>query len=107
MRFGQVAGTVVATRKDERLVGLKLQLVRVLTAAARPTDEYVVAADSVGAGQGEVVLFATGSSARQTLLTDARPIDAIIMAIVDEWDMQGELAYRKDAGAVPEGANGG
>ena len=100
MRFGQVDGTVVATRKDERLEGLKLQLVRVLSAEAEPTDEYVVAADSVGAGQGEVVLFATGSSARQTTSTDGRPIDAIIMAIVDEWDMSGKLIFQKDASPI-------
>ena len=100
MRFGLVAGTVVATRKDERLEGLKLQLVRVLTADAQPTDEYVVAADSVGAGQGEVVLFATGSSARQTTSTDGRPIDAIIMAIVDEWDMGDTLIFRKDESPI-------
>jgi microcompartment protein CcmK/EutM len=100
MRFGQVAGTVVATRKDERLEGLKLQLVRVLSVDGEPTDEYVVAADSVGAGQGEVVLFATGSSARQTLITDARPIDAIIMAIVDQWDVDGDVRYLKDESPV-------
>jgi microcompartment protein CcmK/EutM len=96
MRFGQIAGTVVATRKDERLEGLKLQLVRAMSVEGELTDEYVVAADSVGAGQGEVVLFATGSSARQTVMTDGRPIDAIIMAIVDQWDIDDEVRYRKD-----------
>jgi microcompartment protein CcmK/EutM len=96
MRFGRIAGTVVATRKDERLEGLKLQLVRVMSTDGALTDEYVVAADAVGAGQGEVVLFATGSSARQTLITDARPIDAIIMAIVDQWDLDDVVVYRKD-----------
>ncbi|MGD8396950.1 MAG: EutN/CcmL family microcompartment protein, partial [Candidatus Eiseniibacteriota bacterium] len=97
MRFGQITGTVVATRKDERLEGLKLQVVQVMGVDTRLTDEYVVAADAVGAGIGEVVLFATGSSARQTTITDARPIDAIIMAIVDLWDVDGEVLYRKDA----------
>ena len=69
---------------------------RVLRTDGSPTDEYVVAADSVGAGQGEIVLFATGSSARQTLMTDARPIDAIIMAIVDQWDVDGSVVFTKD-----------
>jgi microcompartment protein CcmK/EutM len=46
-----------------------------------------VAVDAVGAGAGEVVLYATGSSARQTGLTDGRPVDAVIMAIVDEYDV--------------------
>jgi microcompartment protein CcmK/EutM len=52
---------------------------------------YVVAADAVGAGAGEVVLYATGSSARQTSLTDGRPVDAVIMAIVDEYDVGGAV----------------
>ncbi len=103
MRFGRVMGTVVASRKDERLEGLKLQVVQVVGSDGVLTADYVVAADSVGAGQGEVVLFATGSSARQTLATDARPVDAVIMAIVDEWDVEGQLAYKKDVGLAADG----
>ena len=57
---------------------------------------YVVAADAVGAGVGEVVMVATGSSARQTRLTDRRPCDAVIMAIVDTWEVDGVEKYRKD-----------
>lgn len=91
MKMGRVVGSVVASRKDEKLTGLKLLLVRDLAVDLSEEDGYVVAVDAVGAGAGEVVLYATGSSARQTVLTDARPVDAVIMAIVDEYDVRGEL----------------
>jgi microcompartment protein CcmK/EutM len=55
----------------------------------------VVAVDAVGAGVGEVVLYASGSSARQTEVTRDRPCDAVIMAIVDSWDVGGEVRYNK------------
>ena len=55
----------------------------------------MVAADSVGAGVGEVVLWASGSSARQTEYTRERPYDAVIMAIVDSWEVGGKEIYRK------------
>lgn len=95
MLFGKVVGTVVATRKTESLEGLKLLLVKNVSASARAEKGYVVAADAVGAGVGEVVLYATGSSARQTDVTDKRPVDAIIMGVVDEWDVEGKTIYTK------------
>jgi ethanolamine utilization protein EutN len=91
MRMGRVVGSVVATRKDEKLAGLKLLVVRNLDLELDPENGYVVAADAVGAGAGEVVLYATGSSARQTTMTDGRPVDAVIMAIVDQYDVGGAL----------------
>jgi microcompartment protein CcmK/EutM len=87
MKMGRVVGSVVATRKDEKLEGLKLLLVRDLDVDLAPEKGYVVAVDAVGAGAAEVVLYATGSSARQTEATDGRPVDAVIMAIVDEYDV--------------------
>ena len=95
MLIGKVVGTVVSTRKDPRIEGLKLLLVRQLDVHGREGSNYVVAADAMGAGMGEVVLYATGSAARQTVITDRRPIDAIIMAIVDTWDIGGEVQYVK------------
>lgn len=89
MKMGRVIGAVVASRKDEKLQGLKLLVVRNLDLELENEKGYVVAADAVGAGAGEVVLYATGSSARQTALTDGRPVDAVIMAIVDEYDAGG------------------
>lgn len=91
MKMGRVVGSVVATQKDERLNGLKLLVVQNLDLGMTLEKGYVVAVDSVGAGAGEVVLYATGSSARQTSITDGRPVDAVIMAIVDEFDVRGDL----------------
>jgi microcompartment protein CcmK/EutM len=83
MKLGRIVGTVVSTRKDPGLDALRLYVVRDLSVDLRLKDSFVVAADSVGAGVGEVVLYASGSSARQTRDTDKRPVDAVVMAIVD------------------------
>jgi microcompartment protein CcmK/EutM len=95
MLLGRVTGTVVASRKEPLIEGWKLLLVRQLDADGQDQPGYVVAADAVGAGVGEVVLYASGSSARQTELTKDRPCDAVIMAIVDTWEVGGEERYRK------------
>ena len=95
MLIGQVVGSVVASQKDERLESLKLLVVRVHDQDNRSTDQYVVAVDAVAAGQGDIVLFATGSSARQTQLTDGKPCDAVIMAVIDSWDLGGQNVYEK------------
>jgi microcompartment protein CcmK/EutM len=96
MQLARVIGTLVATRKDEKLDGLKFLIVRPVTTDGQDTASALVAVDAVGAGVGEVVMIATGSSARQTVLTDRRPCDAVIMAIVDTWEVGGEVKYRKD-----------
>ncbi len=95
MNMGLVVGTVVATRKEEELIGLKFLLVRAIDLEGKPTSTQVVAADAVGAGVGEVVLWAAGSSARQTKVTKDRPIDATIMAIVDTVEVGGTVKYSK------------
>ena len=104
MKLGKVVGTVVASRKDEKLEGLRLYMVQDLSIAVSgkggdwktaSKDAFVVAVDSVGAGVGETVLYASGSSARQTRQTDGRPVDAVIMAIVDTIDVSGKVAYDK------------
>jgi microcompartment protein CcmK/EutM len=95
MLLGKVVGTVVATHKESSLVGLKFLVLRKLDVEGQETGDYRVAADAVGAGLGEVVLYATGSSARQTKLTDRRPCDAVIMAIVDTLEVDGVLKYDK------------
>lgn len=96
MKLGKVVGTVVSTRKDEKIEGLKLYLIQDLSLDLVPQASFVVAADAMNAGPGEIVLYATGSSARQTRQTDARPIDAVVMAIVDLLDVNGELRYQKN-----------
>lgn len=97
MKLGRIVGTVVSTRKDEKIEGLKLYLVRDLSLDLAEQGSFVVAADAVGAGFGEVVLYASGSSARQTRLTDARPIDAVVMAIVDAVDVGSRSVYLKSS----------
>jgi microcompartment protein CcmK/EutM len=95
MLIGKVVGTLVATRKEPSLDGLKFLLLKQLDIEGQETGGYRVAADAVGAGMGEVVLFATGSSARQTKMTDRRPCDAVIMAIVDTLEVDGVVKYEK------------
>lgn len=95
MNLGRVTGTLVASRKEPMLEGLPLLVVRQLNAEGEPTGGYVVAVDSVGAGVDEVVLYASGSSARQTDITRDKACDAVIMAIVDQWDLDGETVYVK------------
>jgi len=78
---------VWATRKDEGLMGMKLQIVKHVDLNYNVKDSFLIAVDSVGAGVGEYVLVATGSSARMTTLTKNKPVDAVIMAIVDKLDV--------------------
>ena len=87
MILGKVIGTVWSTRKDENLVGAKFLIVRHIDLEYKPKEATVIAVDSVGAGVGEVVLVAQGSSARQTSFTKNKPVDAVIMAIVDKLDI--------------------
>jgi microcompartment protein CcmK/EutM len=95
MHLAKVLGRVVATRKEPSIEGLKLLLLGQADADGELTGSVVVAADAVGAGEGEYVLYASGSSARQTRSTDRKPVDAVVMAIVDSWDIGGEDRYRK------------
>ncbi len=96
MLLGKVIGTLVSTSKEPTLKGLKLLVVRVCDTRGTPDGATIVAADAVGAGVGEMVLYAAGSSARQTELTNNRPVDATIMAIVDIVEINGEQHYLKD-----------
>ena len=95
MLLAQVIGTVVSTRKEESLNGLKFLVLRGVDLDGKATGASVVAADAVGAGIGEMVLYASGSSARQTVATDKRPVDAVVMAIVDQWEVGGTTKYKK------------
>jgi len=93
--LGKVVGTVVSTRKEEALTGLKLLIVRELDTKLKAKSSFVVAVDAVGAGVDEVVLYASGSSARLTEFTRDKPVDAVIMAIVDTLEIEGEELYQK------------
>ncbi|MCI0512405.1 EutN/CcmL family microcompartment protein [candidate division KSB1 bacterium] len=97
MELARVEGTVVSTIKSERLKGLKLLLVNLLGPDMKPTNNYVVAVDSVGAGVSEVVIIVRGSSARQTANLSAVPTDTSIVAIVDTVEFKGKAVYQKSA----------
>ena len=87
MFLGRVIGTVWSTKKDENLVGAKFLIVREVSLELKEKERFVVAVDSVGAGEGEVVLVASGSSSRMTSFTKDKPVDAVIMGIVDKLDV--------------------
>ena len=95
MMIARVIGTVVSTRKEPTMDGLRLLVCQPVNAEGEKAGAPVVAADAVGAGVGETILYATGSSARQTVATQNRPVDAVVMAIVDNWEVAGEYKYRK------------
>ncbi|MGD0037367.1 MAG: EutN/CcmL family microcompartment protein [Bacteroidota bacterium] len=87
MILGKVIGTIWATRKDEEMVGMKLQIVKHVDLDYELKDSFVVAVDTVQAGVGDIVLVASGSSARQTAVTKNKPVDAVIVAVVDKLDI--------------------
>lgn len=95
MLLAKVIGTVVSSRKDPNIEGFKLLLLQNTNPETLEEGGYVVAVDAVGAGIDEYVLYATGSSARQTEVTKNRPCDAVVMAIVDEWAIDGKQRYEK------------
>jgi len=95
MILAKVVGTVVSTRKEESMEGLKFLILRQIDLQGKEKNGFVVAADAVGAGINEIVLYASGSSARQTIRTDKRPCDAVVMAIVDNWEVDGKILYKK------------
>ena len=108
MILARVLGTVVSTRKDTGLLSLKLLLTREVDLELKPAGSYVVAADAVGAGEGEIVLVAQGSSARLTEVSRDKPVDAVICGIVDAVDVAGKDLYLKRASAGSESpARGG
>lgn len=95
MRIAQVVGSAVSTVKDPRTTGLKLLVVRDADSDGTAAGETYVAADAVGAGEGELVLVARGSAARETEHTRDRPIDATIMGILDSLEVDGHVTFRK------------
>ena len=95
MQLALVVGTVVASKKDEKMVGVKFLVLRDLDLENRPTGGSIIAADPVGADRGEVVLYSKGSSARQTEITRDRPNDAVICGVVDQWEVNGVERYSK------------
>jgi ethanolamine utilization protein EutN/carbon dioxide concentrating mechanism protein CcmL len=95
MILAKVVGTLVSTQKEQSMDGLKFLILQQVDLNGKANGGFVVAADAVNAGTGEMVLYASGSSARQTVQTDKRPCDAVVMAIVDNWEVDGKFKYKK------------
>ena len=89
MQLARVVGDVVATRKDDNLVGLKLLVVQPLASDRRPIGKPLVAVDAVGAGVGEEVFFVRGREASFPFYPVEAPVDAGIVGIVDHWSLNG------------------
>jgi len=103
MYAARVIGTVVCTQKDEKMSGMKMQVVQPVSLLnLQDEGKPVVAIDAVGAGISEIVLVVGGSSARQTALTTNKPVDATIMAIVDMIDIEGKKVFCKYNGGENE-----
>ena len=88
MLLAKIVGTVVATRKDPRLVGHKLLMARSVDPRGKAEGNYLVAVDTVDAGVGETVLIVSGSSARMASGLKDSPVDAAIVGIVDHCDVE-------------------
>lgn len=95
MLIAKVIGTTVSTIKDEKITGRKLLICRQTDEKGEPIGKPYVAVDTVNAGVGDIVLTAHGSSARQTNITDKRPVDAVIMAMVDSLEVDGKVTFTK------------
>ncbi|MCT7951848.1 carbon dioxide concentrating mechanism protein CcmL [Ancylothrix sp. C2] len=95
MQLARVRGTVVSTQKEPSLRGVKLLLLQLLDEEGQPLPGYEVAADSVGAGLDEWVLVSRGSAARQSSDSTSRPLDALVVGIVDTVNVDNRLLYSK------------
>lgn len=92
MKVGKIIGNIWATRKESRLQGYKLLLVQPLDIIDNTRDGApLVAADTIGAGVGEKVIFVSGSSARSAAGGDATPVDATIVGIVDDLELDTDV----------------
>jgi microcompartment protein CcmK/EutM len=96
MELARVEGTVISTAKNDRLDGYKLLLVNLVGPDMKPTSTYLVAVDSVGAGEGEIVIIVRGSSARQSAELTNVPTDTSIVAIVDTVEFKEKTMYKKN-----------
>ncbi|MCP5537601.1 MAG: EutN/CcmL family microcompartment protein [Akkermansiaceae bacterium] len=102
MFLAEVIGQIVATKKDDSMQGKKLLLLRPQLvdeknpAAFRNGSNTIVAVDNVGAGEGDLVMFCQGSSARQAAGLKALPVDAAVVAIVDTVDVLGKKIYKSN-----------
>lgn len=96
MILAKVVGTVVATQKEPKMEGIKLLLLeKIDPVTIKGKNDFIVSLDTVGAGLGEIVFYASGSGARQTSVTQGVPTDASIVAIVDTIEKDGVFTFQK------------
>lgn len=97
MILAKVVGTVVSSHKAPKIDGIRfLLLEKIDPVTMKGKNDFVVSMDSVGAGVGEIVFYVSGSSARMTDITEGKPADSTIIAIVDNIEKDGEFTYRKN-----------
>lgn len=97
MILAKVVGTVVSSHKAQKMEGIKfLLLEKIDPVTLKGKNDFVVAMDSVGAGPGEIVFYVSGSSARFTSVTEGRPADSAVIAIVDYIEKDGKYIFRKN-----------
>lgn len=97
MILARVIGTVVSSQKSTKIEGIKfLLLEKIDPMTMKGKGDYVVSMDSVGAGTGEIVFYVSGSSARMTNVTEGKPSDSTIIAIVDFIEKDGVYTYQKN-----------
>jgi ethanolamine utilization protein EutN len=101
MHVGRVVGTLVATRKDESLVGMKLLIVQPLNLKLQPEGGPRIMVDTVGSGVGEVVMFTAGTAARNAVKNAAAAMDAAIVGIVDHFEVDSQ--WLEDVSPSTEG----
>ena len=106
MNLARVRGTVVATQRSDKVEGARFLLVEDCDAGGAGTGEYLVALDMVGADRGQLVLLTQGSSCRWTTRTDDRPMDTLVVAIVDAIDQGGAVKWPAAEGAGESAARG-
>lgn len=95
MRIARVIGTTISTIKDEKVRGSKLLILRETDETGEIIGKSYVAVDLVDAGVDDLVLSGHGSSARQTYQTKDCPVDAVVMAVIDHLEVDGEVVFRK------------
>ena len=102
MIIGRVIGRAVSSRKDEKLLGTKLLLVEEVDGRGSGTGDLAVVADHLGAGAGDVVLVTQGSAARFTAATKERPVDALVVGIIETIRVDGARTFTKTGGFARE-----
>ena len=96
MLIARVVGTAISTIKDPKIKGSKLLVLKQTDQTGNEIGKSFVAVDLVDAGEGELVLTGHGSSARQTFLTKDCPVDAVVMAVIDHLEVDGQVVFRKE-----------